>query len=481
MVSFWLTACAFALGLFILWFGELYLVPLFLISGYLAILIALVRTARYWKDLFNPLCVILAIGLIRFGLPGLLVMFGMDPQSESLLTMRLSAQDWQLGHVLALTGLLGIVLGWVMAPGRLGSTAPLQFGLSSGVVYTAQAAMIAGFAGLLLFFVRNAYVENLLSGGFRSVTIQVGTGKFFFLSFLLISGSVILSGCLLSKSGLKWISLVPVILAMLAFWGLGGRGRALTAPLSGLLLLWYLWREQRRWDRISLGSVFMLVVLGIPFMVWIAYFGQLYRGGLGLGGFFDSFSLPGLWGYFREAIFTDIGHLHALAGAVVLEPGLLAGTTFVHRLLWPLSDVLELPGRSTGIVIRELVVGSKEPWGLAASLMGDVYVNFGVLGIPIVMGLYGLLSKMMYVGFRRGSIHPVVYVLAAIHSVGMLISGIDLWVYASTILAFTLLTISLGRFLPNGRPAWFFRKDARLARGVYRRLPLDAMGSERTG
>ncbi len=475
MVTIWLTSFAFALGLFILWFREFDLLSLFFVTSHLAILGAFVRTGRAWRDLLNPLCVILAIGFIRFDLPGLLLMLGVEPQSEFLLAMRLTVHDWQLGHVLALTGLLGIVLGWVIVSERLGRTAPLQFGLSRGVGHAAVAAMMVGFAGLLMFVASNtSIVDTLLSGGFRGTTVQVGTGKFFFLSFFLISGSVVLSGYLLSRrNGPTWASFVPVILAMLSFWGLGGRGRAITPLVVGFLLLWYLRREERRWARVPLRSVTLLILAGLPTIVWIAYFGQLYRGGMGLGGFFESFSLLGVWQYLQEAIFTDIGHLHPLAGAVVFEPGLLAGATFVYRLLWPLSYILDLSGPSSGIFIVENLVGmSKQKWGLGASLMGDAYMNFGVPGIPVVMILFGLAVKMLYVAFRRGSIHPVVYVLAAYYGVGMLGNGIDLWVYASTILAITLLIISSGRV--------FSRLEGQ-SRSVSRRIPQMPWGHERAG
>ncbi|HET8580414.1 MAG TPA: O-antigen polymerase [Nitrospiraceae bacterium] len=484
MMTFWLASVAFGLGLFILWFRELFFLPLFLVTAHLAILAAFVGAARSWRDAFNPLCVILAIGFVRFDLPGLMLMWGADPQSEFLLAMRLSATDWQLGHVLALTGLLGIVLGWVMAPGRSGRMTALEFGLSRGAGYAAVAAMTVGFAALLMFVGSNtSIVDTLVSGGFRGTTVQVGTGKFFFLSFLLISGSVVLSGFLLPKrSGFKWTFLVPVILAMLSFWGLGGRGRAIVPLLAGLLLLWYFRREQKRWDRLSLRFVSLVVVVAVPLFIWTGYFGELYRGGLGLGGFLESFSLPGLRRYVQESIFLDIGHLHPLAGAVVLEPGLLAGTTFVHRLLWPLSQILELSGRSSGIVVVERLVGlGRQRWGLGISLMGDAYVNFGVPGIPIVMGLFGLLVKMLYVGFRRGSIHSAVYVLAAIHSAGMLINGIDLWIYALIILASTLFVISMGRLLTHKGPVRGYAGSGNYAPGDQRRILQDALDNGRVG
>src|SRR5215468_3981748 len=111
-LSLWLTSSAFGLGLFALWSEQLYLLPFFFVAGYLAVLLAFFRAIHIWRDIFNPLCIVIAIGVARFSLPVILLLIGVEPSQETELffeLMGLSARDWQFAHALALTSVLGVV------------------------------------------------------------------------------------------------------------------------------------------------------------------------------------------------------------------------------------------------------------------------------------------------------------------------------------------------------------------------------------
>lgn len=430
------------------------LLHLFLAVVYPAIFLVLVRTALSWRDLFNPLCLVIVMGVIRFGVSGILLIFGADPEVWVFRAMGLQWESLQLGHVLALTSLSGIALGWFLLPGEPGQRRPLRSNLGRGVRDVAVIAMVVGFIGVVLFIAGNVPIdEAVFSGTLRRTTIQPGTGKYFVLSYLLIAGSIILAGYFFSPTVRRgWIGFMPVFVATSSFWILGGRGRAVTALLDALLILWYVGRERRRWPAPSLRLLSALVLIAIPLATWFGYFGQLYRGGQGIQGFQESLSFSELWEYLRYSIFADIGHLHALAGAVSLRPAVMEGTTFFYSLLWPVSQVLQFPGRHPGLFLDEALGGN---WRLAPGLAGDTYMNFGSLGIPVVMVVYGLALKALYVKFRSGQLHLAIYVLAVHQVVGMFWGGISIWAYMLVMVAWGVSIIKTAEALSRlkSRPA----------------------------
>jgi oligosaccharide repeat unit polymerase len=454
----WLTSSALLLGFFALGSGQPYLLPIFLTIGYSVVLFAFVRAIRIWRDIFNPLCLVLVIGFIRFSCPGFLLLSGVEPPAEIGLffqLMRLSDGDWQWGHALALTGLLAVVLGWILVPGRWVNGKRLNFHLAGGVKYAALAGMIVGAAALLIFIRGNASLDVVMSGDFRGTTVREGTGNYLYLGYMLMASSVLLSAYLLTRNG-KWISLVPVIVAALLYWVLGGRARAITPLASGLVLLWYVSREQRGWDRLAFKPVHTLLApVSILCAVWVLHIGDLYRGGWGIRAFPESLSLSGLWGYITGSIFMELGQLHSLAGAFAIGPGVLAGLTFIGSLSWPLEKLLPVPGRSAGIFIVETLMGFDDDrrWGLNASLIGDAYLNFGLVGVAIVMVLFGMLLKLLYVKFREGILQSPVYALALLHGLQIFWASIDVWPQTLTVMAFTLFVILLGNTIFQVRSA----------------------------
>ena len=142
-----------------------------------------------------------------------------------------------------------------------------------------------------------------------------------------------------------------------------------------------------------------------------------------------------------------MGQLHSLAGAFAIGPGVLGGQTFIGALTWPLEKFLPIPGKSAGVFIVQTLVGFSDEgkWGVHASLIGDAYLNFGLAGVSIVMVVFGVLLKFVYVKFREGSLQSVVYVLALLYGLQIFLVSIEVWPQTLTVLTFTLLLMLLGK------------------------------------
>jgi oligosaccharide repeat unit polymerase len=452
----WTTSTAFFLGLVTFWSREAWLLPLFFAVGYTVVFFGFIKTTGVWRDVMNPLCLVLSIGFVRFFAPGLMFLSGAEPPDEVgsfFRLMQLSDYDWLWGHVLALVGTLAVVMGWLLIQSQETSERPLKFHLSDGTKYASFAAVLVGFMALLAFFVMNASVGAVLTGSFRGTTVQVGTGKYFFLAYLLIVGSVFLCCYLLTK-GYKWYALVPVGVSMLAYWPLGGRGRAVISVLGGLLLLWYINRERKGWSKLYVRPIhFFLVPVILLFIVLVSYVGSYYRGDADERVLSDGLSITGLWSYLKSSIYSDLGQLHSLAGAIAIGPGVLGGETFIGSLSWPLSAFLPISGRSAGIYIVETLVGFTDDrrWGVNATLIGDAYLNFGLWGVTIVMGIYGALLKLIYLKFRQGVLHSTIYALAIVYGMQMLWGSIEVWSQTLTILCFAFAVIVVGNTVLNLR------------------------------
>ena len=452
---FWLVVSAFSLGILTLGSGQPWLLHYFVPAAYFAILYSSINALRAWRDPFNPLCLVLAVGFLRFFLPGILILSGANDEQIGLFQlMKLTDDDWQWAHALALVGMLAVVLGWLLVHAKSVAVKALRFELNGGVKYASIIAMAAGFTGLAAFFVMNASPGAILSGEFRSTTIQEGTGKYFFMAYLLISGSATLC-CYLVNRGFTWLALIPSGISMLSFWPLGGRGRAVMSVAAGLILLWYRFRQRQGWQKLTVRPAYLFAALFLLICtVSVFYLGDYYRGNTEARAASDGISLSGMWDYSKSAIYTDIGQLHSLAGAIAIGPAVLGGDSFIGSLSWPLSKFIALPSRSSGVYLVETLVGfvDDRKWALNSSLIGDAYLNFGLPGIVAVMVLYGALLKQLYLTFLRGGIHIVIYVLATLYGVNMLWVSIEVWPQALTVLCFAFAVNWLGRtvFQPRG-------------------------------
>jgi oligosaccharide repeat unit polymerase len=443
---------------------------MFMGIGYLGILVAFGRTVVASKDIFNPLCFVLLICLVRYSCPAFLLLVGITPPEEIAVFYRLmglSGSDWLWAHVLVLTSLAGIVLGWFLVQEGTFETSRLHFSFSAGISHAALVGMVIGGAALAVFIVKNASLGAIVTGEMRNTTVQEGTGVFFRFIYMAIAGSILLSAYLLGRRKAR-IALIPVFVCTLLLLTLGGRGRAITPLVAGLLLVWYRGRQQKGWPSLHFRMKHMVTaVLVFLSGTWLFHFIGLYRGGHGLSAFRESLSLQGIWEYLQYSIFVEFGHLHSLAGAVAIGPGVLAGQTFLGVLTFPLSKLLPIPGRSAGVYIVETLVGfqSEEArWGLHASLIGDAYLNFGLLGIAFVMPLFGMLLKFLYAKFRAGKLNAALYAYATVYGVNLFLKSIEAWPHMLVGLVFMLVITRFAAFLNfRQRVPLYFRERARTA------------------
>jgi oligosaccharide repeat unit polymerase len=442
-------ACVFGIFVFA---GFEWTVPIYLTLGYTALLFALLTVTHLWTDWLNPLCLILFIGFLRFSLTGFLLLFGAEPGNPIFELMRLDANHWLLGHSLAVLGLLGVVIGWFF-PARLPRFARiltrLRTRLSGAVIYAGSAGMLLGFLALIIFVWSNAAgVEVVYTGAFRGTEIREGTGKFFHFSLLLIASSVVLSAYLI-RTNCSWrVALLPVTIAMMVFWVLGGRVRSFAPLAAGLIVLWY--------RRSALKVSFKTLLIGVsivPLLVLFLFAGQVYRGGSGIKGIVEELSVTALLEYIQYSVWVDLGQLHSLAGAIAVGPGLLGGQTFSYNLLWPLSDFLNLSGRSGGVfVVEELIGFVSSKWGFHTTLIGDAYLNFGTLAVFVVTAIFGMILRILYAEFRRGRVDPVYYSLALIYSIRIFFESIEKFGEGLTVLVFAFCVIKLSQTLFNIGP-----------------------------
>lgn len=437
-----MTSCILAILMFS---GLMWMAMIFFPLAYVTLLLVIATTSRSWMDWLNPIILIIGIGFVRFSLPGILLLVT-HPEIHIFQMMHLESDDLILAHALALFGLLCVVIGWFIRVKFANVIirqifTSLNLHSSEGVYYAAIIGMIIGFSSLLLFIGNNVnIVEVIFSGEFRATKIHEGSGKFFRLSLVLIASSVVLSDYAIRRKYIWWKALFPIFAATISFWVLGGRVRAFVPFAAGLLLLWY----QKGNFRVSAKCVWIAAVILLPVF---SFAGQLYRGGGGIEGIRQVVSIPALLEYIKWAIWVDWGQLHSLAGATAIEPGTLGGRTFL-TLLWPLSDILNLPAKSAGVFITQTLsdVGDRK-WGFHATLIGDAYLNFGIIGVFLVMTIFGMGLNALYTEMRRGLVNNAIYGLVIVYNIRIFFESIEKGTEALTIFVFTVFIIKLGQFL----------------------------------
>lgn len=454
----WFASLVYALGL-VIFYGVVWMSPVFFLLAYIALLLAVLITYLQWRDLFNPIFLIFAIGFMRFSLPGLLLLLGIKPNVQIFQIMGLKDDNWLLGHVLALMGLSGVIIGWFL-PSRFlwvvfrKIPINLKTDLSEGTRYIAILGMLLGFITLFVFVESNASIEEVIwTGKFRATEVQEGTGKYFYLALMLIASSVVLSAYLAKEKCAWWIVLFPVLIAMIFYWVLGGRMRALTPLAAGLLLLWYRKGDLKIRIRYVLTTMLIMVLL-----IMVLRAGQLYRGGFGVSGMTQALSISELFNYSQWALWADLGQLHSLAGAVVIGPSTLGGKTF-FIILWPLSEVFNLPVKSAGVFIAQKLIGfGTRKWGFHATLIGDSYLNFGLIGLLITTTVFGMILKTLYREFRIGSINNTLYALALVYSMRIFFESIEKYGETITVLSFAFLVMKLGQVLSLRKQSIVYRQ-----------------------
>lgn len=429
----WALASALLLGFSVFTVSGDRFLPFFITVGAWALLTAAVATVRRTRDLLHPLALILAAGGARFLIPWLEVRTGVAAGEPTLEAMRITTSGWDAGASVAVLGLLCLATPWWAATNG-SSTSRLLRPVPVGLTAPIAGAGI-GLIGIVLFFLTNAPASEVVSGGFRRVEVQEGTGMYFYLSLLLIPSSVMLTEALLRRGSGWTVGLAPVVIAGAAYFTLGGRARAVTPILAGLLVLWY-----HRRPRINPARMLPVGILCLFLLLWLGFFGDLYRGGGGLQAIDSAIRLEGFSEYVKGASLTDVGQLHGIAGSLRVGPAVLDGQTFVSALAWPVSALLGLPGRNVGVMVVEETMGLTNPgWGFHPSVIGEAFINFGPAGVVLVGIAFGLIGSVLYRKLQRGRLPLFVYGIAAIYLIRIFFESIQKWSEALVVLSVALL------------------------------------------
>jgi oligosaccharide repeat unit polymerase len=443
-----LSCIAWILGIFTL-SGLEYLTSIYFTVAYSTLIAVILSCAWFSRDWLHPLVLVLLVGFIRFSITGFMTWMDMDSKLRIFDLMGITSEDWMRGHMLALMGLLGVVTGWHLNLRLPASTVQRlenwTHRYSRGLPLAAMLCMLIGLAALYMFVSSNtSFQEAVLSGEMRGTEIQEGTGKYYRLSFLLIAGSVVFSVYLADGGRSWWMALIPSIVAAAAMAILGGRTLA-SMPLAATWIA--------LWSRKHMPQTTMkMAMLGGLFLVPVySYLGQVYRGGSGVEGITaEAFSVASVIQYLEYSIWLDWGHLHSMAAAVMIGPGVLGGQTFTV-LLWPLSKLLGLSGRSAGVFMVDTLLPDYHPvsrgkWGFHATLIGDAYLNFGAMGVIVATAIFGIVLHIAYTQVKERLSNAAFYGLAIICCLQIFYISVESAADIFLMLGFAVFVVQLGKF-----------------------------------
>lgn len=426
---------------------------IFFVTTYSALIFAFRWSISIYQDRFNLLVLFIIFGLVRLHIPAIIGRYD-DPDVKIFFQLGISAGDWTNGHILGLIGTLSIITGWMISPIIFTSfirslLSLLQIGRSSKhLIWVSLAGTAIGIAGVLSFIQVNglSILSAAQSGAFRNTEIQEGTGPLFWVGLIAIGCSSMLAAGLLQNKRSLIIAMLPVAIVVASFWILGGRFRAMTPLISAALIVVYHRRMSTYNIRVIFG-LFALVSIAVPYSF---YAGSLYRNGLGISAFQAAANIPLLIEYTSSALSREIGQTFSLAAVVRLEQGALAGQTF-NAFLWPISDLFGIAGKSSGKYIVQSLIGT-DSFGVHPTFIGDIYLNYGVLFIPILLATYGSVLRGLYVTFRAGYMPLPMYAVIAIYSLRIYYESIEKYKEFLVIFAFMLLFYKLGQYIrPSGR------------------------------
>ncbi len=402
----------------------------FLGAAFLGIGFGLFLHARNWRDVINPLTILIGIGFLKFSVP-YFTYLALGPAAPCFAFYErlgvLTPDLMHRGHTVAMLGLCGLVFGW--SGGRNEPRAALTAPESGDwtIAIRAGGLMLAGAMSLLFFVGRNTDLSTALATGqFRTTQIEAGTGMFFYISFALIAGSVVFAAFLMQRRKLPAaVAFVPVLVALALFFVTGGRTRAITPVIAGALAFYYIRLDHRLGAKTLVGGA--LFCAAIPAFY---YLGSAFRGGAGLSLFTEGVAegTAPLSEYLTTFFAAELGQLSSLAGAVSIGEGVIGGLSFT-ALLFPLNMMLNIPGRSCGMFLAEELMNlpSAHLAALHSTLIGDAYLNFGLLGMVLVLALAGYALKSLYVRFRDGRVPFAMHSLATIYAVRVFGEEINKW------------------------------------------------------
>lgn len=371
------------------------------------------RAVGEFHDGLNSLTILLALCLLRIGLPAVLLEVSHLPRGTFLRDFGLTQEALLRGEQLAAGGTLAVIVGWYACPAWLAGLAARLHGfigqelpadprlLPSGMV-----AFGAGLLAALVYLVLNFGdpLAAATSGVARGSSLP-GTSRYGFAAVgLLITSAVILAIYLGQRPGVSApVAASPALLATVVLTIFGGRVGALTPLVLALIGIRYVGTRargiQRRSGLRAARATAVVAILATLLFAYVAFVPQ-YRGGNGISA--AALTASELQAYGEYSVWTEIGTIHPYALADRLGPGSLKNRTYPEVLgaIAPLLGVeRERPGRV--MVERFGPSGFDTAWGFQTGLIVDVFTNTSLVAALLAGVLFGLVLRAEYTGFRR--------------------------------------------------------------------------------
>jgi len=406
-------------------------------GGLTAIIQARARAGRF--DLFEPVVFIPAYMLVVFGLATLPFILPLQPPSASLVF-----PFWVNGlqpSTLAETELLGaaatlLFMGfYLVAAARFPLGVRLPGAFLSERRLSVRRLMLAFSLGLIakLYLIKTGHIV-----GIGNAFIPTSTGYLEWIQ--LASQTTLYAMALLAvyllqtrpKERMLWYALWAALAVNVALGAAYGSKQILLEGLEVLIIAW--WYSRRRFPpQLLAGLIFLGLVAFIIIPSYRQYVGQsaatgsadpvtAFRSAVGSSLF--RASIPDLLGTDvwtierRFALSPDV----ALAIQYTPAPGnpYLGGRdyiwalpdTFIPRAIWP-----DKPAPLNGLYFSTHYFGLPPSTSSSSSMtwMGDLYINFGLLGVFLGMGAIGMLLAWWYGAFQRNfSMQTIVIYAAAV-------------------------------------------------------------------
>jgi oligosaccharide repeat unit polymerase len=263
-----------------------------------------------------------------------------------------------------------------------------------GIIYT-----LLGFGLFVVGVVLVGGPSVLITGLADRTRAFAGLGYFFNGILLLLSFSLLWWTYLLRKHCLNnWYFWIYTLFSLLSSGFIGSRANAFIAILAGIVLY------HRLYNPIPFRLLLILGGFGAISLVGYALFFRefLITGQLGTLETYSDRPNP-LWLLFAQMLSGEFMHIQILSTLIEAMPSQIPfqnGATYLFLLATPIPSSLwpEKPLPAPGIFTLALW---PERWLLGGTtipptLIGEMYMNFGTLGVFICMILFGALYRIVY-------------------------------------------------------------------------------------
>jgi hypothetical protein len=294
--------------------------------------------------------------------------------------------------VFASIGLVAIYAGYYWRrSASLGSALPsFQPGWSSRRAWVAIAALLAiGIVGFLS-------LRPAIGTGPRS-HLAKGGSKFAFIAvnFLNIASVIVIADVLIGWPTDRWqpslrtvlkavVATIVVVSNSLLLWQLGGRGRAFGIMIVAVFLFHYLFRR----FSFPAGIGLFAIIKAIPSWA-IGLLTSIIA--LDFGGFASELTSPYL---FRASPFTSFNNIVVLIAGVPERLGFQGGVTFASAF-FEIVPVQPFPETQT-VYNHSFVPGWGTEAGVPITLLGELYLNFGLVGTVVGLFVIGITMRAVY-------------------------------------------------------------------------------------